>query len=203
MKAYVATQYGCGLRAGECINLLWNGHNIDFNSKRISLFNRPGTVQIPPFSLKDFEERSVPMPDLVSDLLLQLQGQSTPDCPFVFLTPQRWDLVQRKWEHMRKEGRSREWTNGKLHNNQLREFKRYCKNAGINTHERITQHCLRKSWACNLANNGIPINTLAKMGGWSSITTCEEYYLKCTDANEQKAVDALNRLVKLETVSMN
>ncbi len=142
------------------------------------------------------------MPDLVSDLLLQLKEQSSSDCPFVFLTPERWDLVQEKWEQMRKEGRSREWTNNKLHNNQLREFKRYCKNAGIKTHERITQHCLRKSWACNLANNnGIPIKTLARMGGWSSITTCEKYYLKCADANEKKAVEVLNKLVNFETMN--
>ncbi len=200
MKAYMAVQYGCGLRAGECLNLLWDGLNIDFAKNRINLHNRPGTEHIPPFSLKDYEERSVPMPDWASNLLAQLQEQSTPGCPFVFLTPERWELVQKKWQHLRNSGRGREWSNHKLHNNQLREFKRYCKNAGIHTHERITQHCLRKSWACNLANSGVPINTLAKMGGWSSIKTCEVYYLKCSDANEQKAVEALNRMVQLELV---
>lgn len=53
---------------------------------------------------------------------------------------------------------------------------------------------MRKSWATNLANAGVPIQTLMKLGGWSSIECCQKYYLKSTDANEQQAVQVLNGL---------
>ena len=96
---------------------------------------------------------------------------------------------------MRKAGKSRQWQNYMLQNNALREFKRHCTNAGIRTHERLMLHCLRKSWACNLAENGVPPQTLLKMGGWSSIETVQKFYLKNTDENEKKAVDVLDRLM--------
>ena len=78
--------------------------------------------------------------------------------------------------------------------NTLRDFKRCCKRAGIKTNDRLCQHCMRKSWATNLANGGTPIQTFMKMGGWSSIECCQEYYLKSTDANKQKVVQVLNGL---------
>ena len=76
-----------------------------------------------------------------------------------------------------------------------REFKRHCKNAGIKTNDRLMLHCLRKSWACNLADNGVPPQTLLKMGGWSEIGTVQKFYLKHSDANEKMAVDVLDRLM--------
>ncbi len=57
-------------------------------------------------------------------------------------------------------------------------------------------HCLRKSWACNLAESGIPPKTLLKMGGWSDIETVMKYYLKNSDENERRAVDVLDRLME-------
>jgi len=34
-----------------------------------------------------------------------------------------------------------------------------------------------------------------KLGGWSSIETCQQFYLQSTDANEMKAIEALEKLV--------
>jgi integrase len=80
-------------------------------------------------------------------------------------------------------------------NNVLQRFKRRCKKAGIETDLRLDLHGLRKSWAMNLANSGkVPPKTLLELGGWSSIRTCEEFYLKNTDANRQRACDVLNEL---------
>ncbi|MDH4239190.1 MAG: tyrosine-type recombinase/integrase [Phycisphaerae bacterium] len=63
---------------------------------------------------------------------------------------------------------------------------------------KVTIHCLRKSWASNLANAGVPSNTLMKMGGWSNIETVLKYYLKSSDENEKKAVRILDRLMGVE-----
>ena len=35
-----------------------------------------------------------------------------------------------------------------------------------------------------------------KMGGWSSIETVQQFYLKTSDANEKKAVDMLDKLME-------
>ena len=169
--------------------------NLDFQNNQVNLFNRPGSKEIPPFKLKDYEARSIRMPEWVVALLLQLYEQTDPGCPFLFLTGKRWDRVKDRWIRMRKAGRSKQWQNLMLQNNALREFKRHCRNAGIKTHERLMLHCLRKSWACNLAENGVPPQTLLKMGGWSSIETVQKFYLKNTDENEKKAVDVLDRLM--------
>ena len=169
--------------------------NLDFQNNQVNLFNRPGSKDIPSFKLKDYEARSIRLPQWVVALLLQLYEQTDPGCPFLFLTKKRWDMVKDRWHRMRKAGRSRQWQNSMLQNNALREFKRHCRNAGIKTHERLMLHCLRKSWACNLAENGVPPQTLLKMGGWSSIETVQKFYLKNTDENEKRAVDVLDRLM--------
>lgn len=61
-------------------------------------------------------------------------------------------------------------------------------------------HCLRKSWACNLADNGVPPQTLLKMGGWSEIETVQKFYLKNSDANEKMAIQVLDRLMGAEAL---
>ena len=56
-------------------------------------------------------------------------------------------------------------------------------------------HCLRKSYGTNLANLGTPAHTLKELMGHSSIVTTQKYYLQSTDANKQKAVEGLDRIM--------
>ncbi len=71
-----------------------------------------------------------------------------------------------------------------------------CIRAGIKTHEKLMLHCLRKSWACNLAENGIGNKTLLELGGWSDVRVLDEFYSKASDANKKKAVEVLDRLME-------
>ena len=194
-KAFYALQYGCGLRVGESLNILIDGINIDFQKNQINLVNRPGSKNLPTFKLKDYEARSVVMPKWVVNLLLQLYEEIEPGSPFLFLTEERWKIVKKKWDNMRKTGRTREWQNRMLVNNTLRQFETHCRNAGIKTDERLMLHCLRKSWACNLAESGTPPQTILKMGGWSDIETVQNFYLKNSDENEKKDDEILDRLM--------
>ena len=70
-----------------------------------------------------------------------------------------------------------------------------CKRAGVPLSEKIMLHGLRKSWACNLAENGIPPKTLCELGGWSNPNTLHEYYSKVSDANREKARQVLDRIM--------
>jgi hypothetical protein len=51
-------------------------------------------------------------------------------------------------------------------------------------------HCLRKDWACKLAENGIFPKTLCDLGGWSP-----SVLNKATDANREKAKQVLDGLL--------
>lgn len=196
-KAFYAVLYGCGLRTGEAINLLWDGINIDFEKNKITIINRAGIDAIPPFEIKDHEARSIPMPNWVVNLLLQLQEQAIPGGPFVFLDRDRWDRVKSKWQMYQQQGLERNWDNKAVHDNLLRQFQKNCKDAGIKSTDKLTLHCIRKSWACNLADSSVPVHTLMKLGGWSSIETCQQFYLQSTDANEKKAIESIEKLVSV------
>lgn len=59
-KALYALAYTAGLRLGEAISLTWN--DIDFDTGEVMIENRPETPTIPPFHIKDYEARRVPLP---------------------------------------------------------------------------------------------------------------------------------------------
>jgi len=194
-KVFYGVLYWCGLRYGEAANLQWDGKNIDFQKSDINIFNRPGTKTLPPFNVKDYEARSVPMNRWVVDMLKKLRSERTENCPFVFLTAERLEIVKAKWQKLRKSGKSNDWENRLMLNGTLRNFKARCVRAGIKTNLKLNLHGLRKSWATNLADSGkVPMHTLQKLGGWSDIKTCEEFYLRSSDANRERACEVLNEL---------
>jgi site-specific recombinase XerD len=194
-KVFYALLYGCGLRTGEALNLLNDDSWINLKHGQIHLHNRPATHDIPPFLLKDKEARSIPLPKKVMEMLIQLKKEVDPDCPFILLSKERWAVVRQTWQKMRRDGRARQWQNWRLVCNPLRDFKRYCKRAGIITNDRLYLHGLRKSWACNLAENGITPKTLCELGGWSDPSVLNEYYSKATDANKDRARQVLDDLM--------
>jgi integrase len=194
-KGLYAVMYGCGLRLGEAINLLDNGIDIDLGNNRINIVNRTGTKDIPIFTIKDKQARSVPIPHWVSKILIKIQAQAEEGCPFLFLSKNRYEIVQKNWHRYRAAGITSKWKNRNMANNILRDFKVRVRDAGIMATGKVTIHCLRKSWASNLANAGVPSNTLLRMGGWSNIETVLKYYLKSSDENEKKAVRILDRLM--------
>ena len=53
---------------------------------------------------------------------------------------------------------------------------------------------LRKSYAQNLADGGTRIHTLKKLMGHSSVKTLECYYIRSSDANEERARKVLEGL---------
>ena len=113
----------------------------------------------------NYEERSVPMPRTVIDILVKLHEKSETNNPFVFLSKERFERVQKKWSEKRELGIAGDWVNRNLVNNSLRNFKVHCRNAGIKTREKLNLHCLRKSYATNLANAGTPVHTFDEIDG--------------------------------------
>jgi integrase len=194
-KALYTVMYFCGLRLAEALNLFWDGINIDFEKNKITLVNRTATQEIPPFKIKDYEERSVPMPKQVIDILTKLQDEAETGNPFVFITKARFEELKLCWkEKYIDKNRAGDWIFRDVLPNALKNFKKRCKDAGIKFNEKMTIHCLRKSYATNLANAGTPVHTLMKLMGHSNIATCQKYYLKSSDANEERAVKELEKI---------
>ena len=195
-KGLYAVMYGCGLRFGEAINLLDNGTDIDFENSRINIVNKNGSQDLPSFRIKDKAVRSVPMPNWISRILIGVQVHAQENCPFIFLSKKRYEAVRKKWHRYRSGNRISEWKNKDMANNVLRDFKVRIRQAGITVTDKVTVHCLRKSWATNLANAGVPPHTLMKMGGWSDIETVLKYYIRTSDENEKKAVEILDKMME-------
>lgn len=80
-------------------------------------------------------------------------------------------------------------------NNTNARFVSYCRKAGIVTSDRLSVHCLRKSFGQNLADRSVPMHTLKDLMRHSSIRTTEKFYLKVSDENRKKAVRLLEEMM--------
>ena len=190
-KALYSVLYS-GLRYGEAVNLTW-ATGIDFERQRVNILSRDDG-KYPFFKIKTYQQRSVPLCKQTFELLKQLKEQSSDDSPFVFIPAKRLKVVQQRWNRMKQEGIEHTWSNAYWLNNVRRDFVKYCEKAGIKTSEKLCLHVLRKSYAQNLADNGVPAITLCKLLG-STLRVVEQFYLRTSDANDKFAVDVLDRLM--------
>ena len=191
LKTFYSVMYYCGLRFGEAANLLWDNDNIDFDQNQINIANRFPQKDIPIFNVKDYEARSIPVPQKVMKILKELKGESEQGSSFVFLSPDAYDDLVDRWNKYRDEGKE-DWDSKHVISNARRDFKWFCEKAGIITTKVLTLHSLRKGYGTNMANLGIPANTLKDLMGHSSIVTTMEYYVKTLDENKISAAEKLN-----------
>jgi len=194
LRAFYSVMYGCGLRFGEAINL-WFEKNIDFINSKIHIKNRMSQNGFPPFSIKNHQDRSVPAPKWVMDSLIELKKQSDSHNPYVFLTGDRVKQIKEKWARWKDEDKTDDWKNSVMVNNTNRDFVVNCRRAGIVSSDRLSVHCLRKSYGTNLADLGTPVHTLKELMGHSNIQTTMKFYIKNNDENSRKAVEGLEGLM--------
>jgi len=195
LKGFYSVMYGCGLRFGEAINLTFDSSVIDFENNQIIISDRKATKTTPPFFVKDYESRAIPMPTWVVASLKKLKKVSENSCPYLFLSKDCFDRVSKKWKKMVKEDKADHWKNCHMKSHALKQFKRYCKKAGIKTNKKLNLHCLRKGYGTNLVKIGTPANTLQELMGHSSVLTSMKFYVNSIDANKIKAVEGLDRLM--------
>ena len=193
-RAAYALLFTGGLRLHEAFNLLWS--DIDFEAGQVIIASREPTETLPPFSVKDHEGRTIPLPGQTVNLLTELQAQAPEGVPFVLLTKERFELVKVKWAKCQAERRP--WRNRHLINNVLRGFKAHCRRAGIKPVGKLTVHTLRKNAAQNWANR-LPINTLKKLMGHSNIRTTAKFYLQLDDEQQARAARVIQELLENES----
>ena len=190
-KVAYALFYTAGLRLHEAFNLTWDG--LDFQENLLFVMNREATADIPPFSIKDYEQRRIPLPQHAIDLLTRWQAEAPEGVPFVLLTADRFERVKAHWQEIHKAGLS--WRNRYIVNHVLRNFKVHIKRAGIKSIGKLTVHTLRKCAGQNWADY-LPMNVVKELMGHSSITTTAEFYLAVDRDHERKAAESVQRLLE-------
>jgi integrase len=189
-KVFYSLAYTSGARMAELFSLTWN--DIDFEKGRMIIANREGSVDMPPFDVKDHEARRIPLPKHTIDLLTQWQTATAEGVPYILLTSARYRRVKAKWRRLRKAGKP--WRNRYMVNNVLRDFKRHFRKAGIKPVAKLTVHTLRKSCGQNWADH-LPMNVVKELMGHSSIATTAEFYNQVDADHEAKAARVVQRLI--------
>lgn len=192
LKAFYMTMYTTGLRFGEAVNCTFTD-NINLDEGTIHLFNREGSALTPAFDMKDYEERTIYIPDVTIEALKKLKKIA--DSPYVFLNKDSWIRVQNKWNRFRTEGITSQWNAKEMMGSATKTFLRYCKKAGIQTVKKLNLHCLRKSYGTNMARLVTPPETLQEWMGHSSSSVTMKYYVQNLDENKKKALENLNNLL--------
>ena len=93
LKAFYSLMYGCGLRFGEAVNMLWDDQNLDLEEGMVHVVNRAGSQNMPLYNIKDYESRSIKMPKFTIRALKELQKVDGQSSPFVFLCEDQWERV--------------------------------------------------------------------------------------------------------------
>ena len=189
-KVAYAIFYTAGLRMHEAFNLTWDC--LDFQKNLLFVMNRDGTADVPPFSIKDHEQRRIPLPLHTIDLLIHWQTEAPEGVPFILLSAERYERVKAKWQRIQESRLP--WKNRYMINNVLRNFQSHVRRAGIKPVGKFTIHTLRKCCGQNWADH-LPMNVIKEFLGHSNISTTQEFYLKVDRDHEKKAAQVVQQLL--------
>jgi integrase len=181
-KVFYALAYTSGARFGELFSL--TEENVDFERGKLVIRSREGSDTLPPFSVKDHEDREIPLPRHTLKLVAGWVKVRPKGSPLILLAPKRYTRVLRRWHECRTTGEP--WMNDYMTNNTVREIRRHAKWAKLKLDGALTTHCFRKSCGQNWANH-LPMNVVKELMGHADISTTEEFYSKVSDDHEAKA----------------
>jgi integrase len=200
-KVLYALAYTAGLRETEALTLRWS--DVDFEKNKIHIVNQPATKTLPPFVIKDSDQRIIPIPKHTINLLTMLQSESETGSPYIITTGEVYNRVLQRWHRCQQEGR--EWNYRDWAYNVPRNFNLRIKQSGIDTAGKsLTLHTLRKACIQNWQNY-LPMNYVKAFAGHADITTTEKYYSTIDESrlNEiSKAVDKRIDDAKITTTDL-
>ncbi len=181
-KVIYALAYTSAARFGELFNL--TEENIDISRGRLLIRNRTGTSDLPPFMIKDHEEREIPLPRHTIRLVRGWLRTRPKGSPLIVLTPSRFRRVQARWRQHADDGSA--WVNDFLANNVLTTIRRHARWAGLKLDGQLTMHAFRKSCGQNWADH-LPMNVVKELMGHADIATTAEYYSTVSREHEAHA----------------
>lgn len=166
----ILTGLETGMRRGELLNMCWG--DIDFDAHQIDITPKDNTNDTWEWLIKDTDERTVPLNQICTQLLIDLQSKRPVGYPYVFIPPQRYDFIQK----LRKKG---QWSYSdsrlKVVNNFYRQFSTIQKRASIK--KKGTFHDLRRTALSNWFHQGCSEYDVMTLAGHSSFQTTHSFYL--------------------------
>lgn len=182
----ILTALDSGMRRGELLNLCWG--DIDFDDYAIDITAKDNTDETWEWLIKDTDERTVPLSQITTQLLIDLQSKRPVGYPYVFVPIERYDYIQKR----RKNGKW-SYSDSRLQviNNFYRQFGTIKKRAGIK--KKGTFHDLRRTALSNWFHQGCSEYDVMTLAGHSSFQTTHEFYLAIKKDYLDRARQASNR----------
>jgi integrase len=198
-----ALGFTAGLRRGELANLTWA--DVDFDKAEVTVQSRKGTPVRPPFDVKDYASRCVPIPRHTVELLSRLRGEKRQGGrvrlnPYVLLTERQYEGAMARWRRCQDEGRR--WSTRYSCNNLRTNLMRHIRRAGIEPDGRLSLHDLRKNCGQNWADAGLPVNAVQKLMGHSDPGTTLLFYHQVDDHHRRQAARAVDALLEKSDVKL-
>ena len=144
-KVIYALAYTSAARFGELFSL--TEENVDLVRGRLLIRNREGSDDLPPFHVKDHEDREIPLPRHTLRLLAGWFRLRPKGSRLIMITPDRYQTILARWRNCRRRGLP--WINNYLFNNMVRDLRRHAAKAGLPNCDKLTEHCFRKTCGQN------------------------------------------------------
>ena len=93
-KTFLSIAYGSGLRLNEILHLTWA--DVDLGQHRIEVRVKKATAEILKWDPKNRKNRTVPISDESTKLLVDMQVNSPEFHPYIFVSPERLVRIKKR-----------------------------------------------------------------------------------------------------------
>jgi integrase len=174
------------LRRGELLNCTWA--DIDFAEQTIKVSPKANAAATWEWRIKDTDRRTLPLTDMLTQLLVDHQNRQPEGHPYVFVPPVRYDYIQNE---LRAKGK---WTysdsTSKVITSFSYGFRRILRRARV---EEGQFHDLRRTAICNWFREGLKEFEIMRLAGHATFATTHKYYLRVRDDLVDRAREATAR----------
>jgi len=174
------------LRRGELLNCTWA--DIDFAGQTIKVSPKVNTAATWEWLIKDTDRRTLPLTDMLTQLLVDHQNRQPEGHPYVFVLPVRYNYIQNE---PRAKGK---WTyldsTSKVITCFSYGFHKILRQAGV---EEGQFHDLRRTAICNWFREGLKEFEIMRLAGHATFATTHQYYLRVRDDLVDRAREATAR----------
>jgi len=175
-----------GLRRGELLNCTWQ--DIDFAEQTIKVSPKANTAATWEWCIKDTDRRTLPLTDMLTQLLVDHQNRQPEAHPYVFVPPARYDYIQ---QELRAKGK---WmysdSRSKVIPTFSYGFRKILRQARV---EEGQFHDLRRTAICNWFKEGLKEFEIMRLAGHANFATTHRYYLRVRDDLVDRAREATAR----------
>jgi integrase len=174
------------LRRGELLNCTWS--DIDFDEQTIKVSPKSNTSETWEWGIKDTDRRTLPLTDMLTQLLVDHQSRQPEGHPYVFVPPARYDYIQRELRA------KNNWTYSDSRIKVITNFRWYFNK--ILRKARVEEgkfHDLRRTAICNWFREGLKEFEIMRLAGHADFKTTHRYYLRVRDDLVDRAREATAR----------